>query len=570
MGKDRLQNEAARVEALQQYGIFDTLPEELFNDLARLAAIVCDAPAAFIGFIDAERLCLKAKVRLSVTEAPRQSAPLAEHALISPGILVVEDASMDERFSGDLFVAGAPRARFYAGAPLLTIGGHALGVLAVMDRLPRTITSEQREALLALASLIMSQLERRRSAAYLSTLSDQIIDEVARRRRAEESLRECEERFRQSQKMESVGRLAAGVAHDFNNLLVVILGNSDFLLEKLESDDSISLRVKEIRKAGQWAAALTRQLLAFSRKRILNPEVIELDRVVADMNRILKRLIGEDVDLLTALQAPEGRIEADPGQIEQAIMNLVINARDAMPSGGKLTIETRNVSLDEGYTSTHPGARPGHYVMLSVSDTGCGMDEETKRKVFEPFFTTKEPGQGTGLGLSTVYGIVKQAGGNIWVYSEVGKGSTFTIYLPRVMQMEEMALSQREAARGTETILVVEDEQMVREIIIEILATHGYGVIEARTGAEAFQASERHEGEIDLLITDVVMPGMSGREVAEKFLQASQQTRVLYISGYTESTIVHRGVLTSGTPFLQKPFTADALLRKVRKVLDGS
>jgi signal transduction histidine kinase/CheY-like chemotaxis protein len=570
MGKDRLQNEAARVEALQQYGIFDTLPEEPFNDLARLAAIVCDAPAAFIGFIDAERLCLKAKVRLSVTEAPRQSTPLAEHALISPDLLIVEDASMDERFSGDLFVAGAPRARFYAGAPLLTIGGHALGVLAVMDRFPRTITSEQREALLALASLIMSQLERRRSAAYLSSLSDQIIDEVARRRRAEESLRECEEQFRQSQKMESVGRLAAGVAHDFNNLLVVILGNSDFLLEKLESDDSISLRVKEIRKAGQWAAALTRQLLAFSRKRILKAEVIELDRVVADMNRILKRLIGEDVDLLTALQAPEGRIEADPGQIEQAIMNLVINARDAMPSGGKLTIETRNVSLDEGYTSTHPGASPGHYVMLSVSDTGCGMDEETKRRVFEPFFTMKEPEQGTGLGLSTVYGIVKQAGGNIWVYSEVGKGSTFTIYLPRVMQMEEMALSQREAARGTETILVVEDEQMVREIIIEILATHGYGVIEARTGAEAFQASERHEGEIDLLITDVVMPGMSGREVAEKFLQASQQTRVLYISGYTESTIVHHGVLTSGTPFLQKPFTADALLRKVRKVLDGS
>jgi signal transduction histidine kinase/ActR/RegA family two-component response regulator len=569
MDKDRLQNEAARVEALQQYGIFDTLPEETFNDLARLAAIVCDAPTALIGFIDAERLCLKAKVRLSATEAPRQSAPLAEHALISRDLLIVEDAHLDERFSSDLFVAGAPRARFYVGAPLLTDSGHALGVLAVMDRVPRTITSEQRVALLALASLIMSQLEKRRSAAYLSTLSDQIIDEVTRRRRAEESLRECEEQFQQSQKMESVGRLAAGVAHDFNNLLVVILGNSDFLLEKLESDDSISLRVKEIRKAGQWAAALTRQLLAFSRKRILNPEVIELDRVVADMNRILKRLIGEDVDLLTALQASEGRIEADPGQIEQAIMNLVINARDAMPSGGKLTIETRNVSLDEGYTSTHLGARPGHYVMLSVSDTGCGMDAETKRKVFEPFFTTKEPGQGTGLGLSTVYGIVKQAGGNIWVYSEVGKGTTFTIYLPRVMKMEEMALSQREAARGTETILVVEDEQMVREIILEILATHGYGVIEARTGAEAFQASERHEGEIDLLITDVVLPGMSGREVAEKFLQASQQTRVLYISGYTESTIVHHGVLTSGTPFLQKPFTADALLRKVRKVLDG-
>jgi signal transduction histidine kinase/ActR/RegA family two-component response regulator len=570
MERERPHNEDARLEALQQYGILDTLPEEPFNDLARLAAIVCDTRAGFIGFLDSDRLCLKAKVRLSTTEVARSSAPLANHALISESLLVVEDARADERFSSDVFVSDMPHARFYAGAPLLTQGGHILGVLAVMDHAPRTLTTEQREALRALASLVMSQLERRRSAAYFSTVSDQLINEISRRRQAEEALRECEEQFRQAQKMEAVGRLAAGVAHDFNNLLVAILGQSDLLLKQLGEDEPVRRRVQEIRKAGEWAAALTRQLLAFSRKRILKPEVIEPDRVVAAMEPILKRLIGEDVELFTSLQASGGLIETDPGQIEQVVMNLVINARDAMPSGGKLTIETRNVSIDERSTKTHQGTRPGHYVMLSVSDTGCGMDEETKRRVFEPFFTTKEPEHGTGLGLSTVYGIVKQVAGSIWVSSEVGKGTTFTLYLPRVVRMEERDLRRSESARGTEIILVVEDEQMVRETILEMLATHGYGVIEARTGAEALQVSERHEGEIDLLITDVVMPGLSGREVAEKFLQASRQTKVLYISGYTENAIVHHGVLTSGTPFLQKPFTADSLLRKIREVFDGS
>ncbi len=383
--------------------------------------------------------------------------------------------------------------------------------------------------------------------------------------------RQLEEQLRQSQKIEAIGRLAGGIAHDFNNLLTAITGYSDLTLRQLQSESPLRRNIEEIKKAGDRAASLTRQLLAFSRKQVLQPKVLDLNAVVSDMEKMLRRLIGEDIELRTALVPELGSVKADPGQIEQMLMNLAVNARDAMPHGGSLLIETENVYLNEGYATRHIAVKPGPYVMLAVSDTGCGMSEETQSRIFEPFFTTKEVGKGTGLGLSTVYGIVKQSGGNIWVYSEVGEGTAFKIYLPRVdeaAQEYKPSHEVEESLDGAEVILLAEDDERVRGLVRAVLEGHGYRVLEAEDGGAALSVSERHEGLIHLLLTDVVMPKLSGRELADQLAQSRPETKVLYMSGYTDESIVHHGVLDANTPFIQKPFEPEALARKVRELLD--
>ncbi|MEN3334596.1 MAG: hypothetical protein V7641_3961 [Blastocatellia bacterium] len=383
--------------------------------------------------------------------------------------------------------------------------------------------------------------------------------------------KQLEEQLRQSQKMEAIGQLAGGIAHDFNNLLTAIIGYSDLTLKPLKTEDPLRHYVGEIKKAGERAASLTRQLLAFSRKQVLQPKVLDLNEVVADLEKMLQRLIGEDIELRTVLDPKLGNIKADPGQIEQVIMNLAVNARDAMPQGGKLTIETANVAFDEEYVVRHIAVTPGAYIMLAVSDNGTGMDAETQARIFEPFFTTKEVGKGTGLGLSTVYGIIKQSGGHIWVYSEPGRGTTFKIYLTRVgedAQEYKQVDEQAEKLRGTETILLAEDEEIVRELTREVLEMYGYRVLETPNGGAALLLCERYEGPIDLLITDVIMPEMSGRELANRLAQLRPEMAALYMSGYTDDAIVHHGILESDIAFLQKPFTPNALARKVREILD--
>ena len=383
--------------------------------------------------------------------------------------------------------------------------------------------------------------------------------------------KQLEEQLSQSQKMEAVGRLAGGIAHDFNNLLMVIGGQTGRLLEQLADDDPMRRNAEAIAAAADRAAGLTQQLLAFSRRQVLSPQVLSLNAVVRNIHDMLERVIGEDIHCVLSLSDDIASVKADPGRIEQALLNLAVNARDAMPEGGTLTISTSVVELDEIYSRQHVGSRPGRYVMLAVSDTGCGMDPETRTRVFEPFFTTKEVGKGTGLGLSMVYGIVKQSGGYIWVYSELGLGTSFKIYLPALQAVPEEihARPVTSAPTGTETVLLVEDEDGVRELIEELLAGQGYTVMAASCGADALQMSELFEGEIQILVTDVVMPNMSGHELAMRLTARRPGLRVLYLSGYTDDAIAHHGVIELDAAFLQKPFTRAALATKIRDVLAG-
>ena len=466
-------------------------------------------------------------------------------------------------------------------------GRTQMGMEVVFGGQRLNVTPERQQILDLLISTyetaVLKNLELQRVQEELKALTEHLEEEVeertaaltaeiAERKQAEVALRESEQQLRQSQKLEAVGQLAGGIAHDFNNLLTVINGNSDLLLRGMREEQQRE-RVEEIKKAGERAAQLTRQLLAFSRKQVMQPVVLDLNTVVPDINKMLRRLIGEDLELRTVLDPKLGQVKADPGQIEQVLMNLAINARDAMPKGGKLTIQTGNVQLDEHYARGHVAIKPGPYVMLAVSDTGTGMDAETQARIFEPFFTTKEKGKGTGLGLSTVYGIVNQSGGSISVYSEVGRGTTFKIYLPCVEEIAgqhvpEIA-SPAPRSQGLETILLVEDEETVRRLTRDILEINGYRILAAASGSEALELWEQHEGQIHLLLTDVVMPQMSGREVAERLTALRPAMKVLYMSGYTDDSIVHHGVLDAGVAFLEKPFTADALTRKVRETLDA-
>jgi nitrogen-specific signal transduction histidine kinase len=383
--------------------------------------------------------------------------------------------------------------------------------------------------------------------------------------------KDMEVQFLQAQKMEAVGRLAGGVAHDFNNLLTGILGYGELMLWDLPVDDPRRRSLEEIIKTTERAASLTRQLLAFGRKQIIQPRIINFNELISGMEKMLRRLLGEDLDLITLLDPALGTVKADPGQMDQVIMNLAVNARDAMPQGGLLTIETDNVFLDEAYARDHLEVTPGPYVMLAVTDTGMGMDAATQAHIFEPFFTTKEAGKGTGLGLSTVHGIIKQSSGHIWVYSEPGRGTTFKIYLPRVEEAAmplQPAVAPAASLRGPETILVVEDDESLRSVICQTLRSYGYTVLEAHHGNEAILVCGRHRGPIHLVLTDVVMPGLSGGELMERLAPLGRQMKVLFMSGYTEDTAALQNLLAAGAPFLEKPFKMTTLAQKVRAVLD--
>jgi PAS domain S-box-containing protein len=382
--------------------------------------------------------------------------------------------------------------------------------------------------------------------------------------------RKLEGQLQQSQKLEAVGTLAGGIAHDFNNLLTVIIGYSDLSLNSPDNSAPVVRNLEEVIKAAERAASLTRQLLAFSRKQVLQPKVLDLNTVIADIGKMLTRLVGEHIVIRTLSDAGLGRVNADPGQIEQVIVNLVVNARDAMPNGGEITIETANVFLDEEFASCHVSVKPGWYVMTTVTDAGQGMDADTLKLIFEPFFTTKELGKGTGLGLSTVYGIVKQSGGNIWVDSQVGIGTTFKVYLPLIDEpVTEVPAAEPglPMSRGTETILVAEDEEMMRNLARESLKVHGYTVLESANGAEALAVCKQHDGPIHLLLTDVLMPGMSAADLVRQFRKSRPETRILYMSGYAAPSIADRGILPEGLAFIGKPFTPDSLVRKVGEVL---
>lgn len=385
--------------------------------------------------------------------------------------------------------------------------------------------------------------------------------------------RALEKQLLQAQKMEAVGQLAGGIAHDFNNLLTVITGYSEMSLAALKESDPVYANISETKKAAERAADLTRQLLAFSRKQVLRPKVLDLNAVVSDLKRIVERVLGEHIDLSMMLDSSLASIKADPSQLEQVLMNLVVNARDAMPAGGSLTIETANAELDSAYVRKHIGARSGRFVMLAVTDTGCGMDETTKSQIFEPFFTTKEQGKGTGLGLSTVYGIVKQSGGYIWVYSEPGRGTAFKIYFPCAAENADRSqetIPAKESLGGNETILLVEDDEMVRNLAFRALQKLGYFVLEAANGAEATLICQQLERPIDLLVSDVVMPSVSGTELCSRLIAIRPEMRVLMMSGYPLGVAGgHEGVFHEGAAFLQKPFTLDTLARKVRETLDG-
>jgi two-component system, cell cycle sensor histidine kinase and response regulator CckA len=439
---------------------------------------------------------------------------------------------------------------------------------AVIERLTETATTPRGHVTVAARVRHKNGSWRYLEGVFTNLLDDPSIGAIVNNYRDVTERRLLEEQVQQSQKMEAVGRLAGGVAHDFNNILTAIGGYTDLLLADMPPDDARRQDVEEIHRAAQRAAALTQQLLAFSRRQVMQPKVVDLNAQVADIEKLLRRLIGEDILFATVLHPRAGNVRADPGQLEQVIVNLAVNARDAMPDGGRLTIETRNVELDESYRAEHPTVVPGPYVMLAVSDTGVGMSEETRSRMFEPFFTTKVRGKGTGLGLATVYGIVQQSGGHIWVYSEQGRGTTMRVYLPRVEgpadKIERSGDMPPQDLRGTETILLVEDEAAVRAVTRQLLARNGYTVVEAADGPTALGLELQ---KLDLLLTDVVMPGMSGRELADQLTARRPGLRVLYMSGYTDDAVVRHGMLEPGLTYLEKPFRPDALLRKVRDAL---
>ena len=466
----------------------------------------------------------------------------AGHTLQHNAPVVVEDLRAETRFRGHTLlhdhgvVSGVTVVIPSQQRPFGVLGAHS-------DR-PRTFTQDDIHFLQAVAHILGTAIDRDRAEVTL----------------------------RQSQRLESVGRLAGGVAHDFNNLLTAIFGYADLLAEELPADSPGREDVQEIRTAATRAAELTHQLLAFSRQQVLQPVVLNLNDVVENLDKMLTRLIGADVELEAHLAPDLGNVRADVGQLEQVIVNLAVNARDAMPAGGRLTVETANADLGEGYAEAHRPVVPGRYIMLAVSDTGTGMDAVTKSRLFEPFFTTKVPGKGTGLGLATVYGIVKQSGGYIWVYSELDHGTTFKVYLPLVEAPAETVrapVATTGSPGGTETVLLAEDDEMLRPLARELLAKLGYRVLEAPDAATALATARAHPGEIHLLISDVVMPGENGVQLARQLMADRPRLRVLYISGYTDEAVVRHGLLAPGLNFLQKPFTPDVLARKVRDVLDA-
>jgi len=535
--------------------------ESLLTTIAEACGRLLDSDTVGFRRVDGDELILAGSWgdarNVMITERLRMGESLAGRVAVGGEPLVVTDLANDPR------VTPAHRASFHSRGyqALLVIpvkvGERVVGVLSVLSRRDEGFSAE--DVMIATAFAAQAAVALENSRLYQET------------QRAYDELSQTQDQLAQASKMEAVGHLAGGVAHDFNNLLMVIMGRADVVLRGLDSKHSIRPAIQEITRTAQRAADLTHQLLAFSRKQVLKPAVLDLNSVIANLTEMLRRLIGEDIDLVAVLEPALGRAKADLGQVEQIVMNLAVNARDAMPHGGQLTLETANVELDAEYARMHVGVRPGSYVMLALSDTGVGMDHATQARIFEPFFTTKGPRKGTGLGLAMVYGIVKQSGGNIGVYSEPGQGTTFKIYLPMIDEPIDGSPESSPPSYpsyGKETVLVVEDEEGVRTLVRDILEQSGYTVLETSHGAQAIETSERHPGPIHLFLTDVVMPEMSGRELVQRLGVLRPASKVLFMSGYTANAVMHRGALESETEFLQKPFTAATLTRKVREILD--
>jgi signal transduction histidine kinase len=474
-----------------------------------------------------------------------------------------------QRQAWDLVISDYEMPNFggFEALQLLKESGHDLPFILIS-----AVVSEE-TAVAAMKAGAHDYIMKRNLARLVPAIERELRDAQTRvaRKAAETALRQSEEQLRQVQKIEAVGRLAAGVAHDFNNILTAIMGYSELLIRQLDADDPRRRNAEQIEKVAHLAAGLTRQLLIFSRKQVIEPRVLDLNAVILDIKKMLYRLIGEDIEFCTLLDPAAGHIKADPGQIEQVIMNLAVNARDAMPTGGKLTVTTANTTLDKNHLENFPDLSAGDYVMLAIADTGTGMSEEVKAHLFEPFFTTKPSGRGTGLGLATCFGIVKQNTGHINVESELGSGTTFKIYFPQVQSaIEPLRVRNKptEVAGGNETVLLVEDEPVVRELAVATLREKGYTVVEAVNGEEGLRLARQHDGKIDLVLTDVVMPVMGGKEMADALRTSHPDTKVLFTSGYTEDALGHHGVLRPGILFLPKPYLTATLARKVREVLD--
>ncbi len=552
-----LRNRAGQHAALAELGQRALSGEELsslMDDVVVLVASTLNVELCKVLELlpDQRTLLLRAGVGFREGLVARATIPVDSDSPPGYTLLMKEPVIMDDLGCEGGFRAPALLEEHGAvsGVRVIIPGGEKpYGLLGVYSTRRRQFSRDDTHFLQSVANLLAAAIQRQET---------------------QQALHEAEAKFLQAQKMEAIGRLAGGVAHDFNNLLTAITGFAELGLAHVGKEDPLRRDLDEIRKAGERAARLTRQLLAFSRRQVMQPRVLDLGNLVADLSKMLRRVIGEDIELVALTEPELGRVHADPGQLEQVIMNLAVNSRDAMPQGGKLIIEASNVELTDPYARNHPAVKPGHYVVLAVSDTGCGMDRETQAHIFEPFFTTKGPRGGTGLGLATVYGIVKQSDGNIWVYSEPGRGTSFKIYLPRVDRPAD-ALPAGEvpilSEQGTETVLLAEDDVLVRDLIQEILTKQGYRVLASADCRQAAQIAQRHHGPIHILITDVVMPEVNGRELAAQIHAVRPETKVLYMSGYSDDAIVRHGVVDPGATLLEKPFTAQALARKVRAVL---
>jgi signal transduction histidine kinase/DNA-binding response OmpR family regulator len=555
----RRNRELAVLNQVIAASVSETKPEAILQIACRELALVFDLPQAHATLLNEQRTeatvvaeyLAPGRVPMLGHTYPVVGNPALEYQLNRQSPLVVEDAQRDPMM---VVVHDVIRQRgtvSLLALPLL-IDGTMIGGLTVSTTELRPFTAEEVSLAWSVAKQVAGVLARQR------------LDQARQR---------LEAQYHQAQKMEAIGRLTGGVAHDFNNILTIILGNCELLLDQLEPSNPLRSDVEQIDSAAQRAAGLTRQLLAFSRQQVLQPKILNLNEIVSNLEKMLQRLIGEHITLQTKLEESLTPVKADPGQLEQVLLNLAVNARDAMPQGGQLTIETANVDLDEKYAQKHMSVASGQYVMLAVSDSGVGISPEVHERLFEPFFTTKEAGQGTGLGLATCYGIVKQHGGQIWVYSEVGRGTTIKVYLPCTSEAQEArTIKEPPATRqgGDEIVLLVEDDPGVRMLATRVLRQLGYTVLEAKDGHEALQLAGAYEGSIDLLLTDVVMPKLGGAELAAQLLGHNPDLKIIYMSGYTEDRVVQDSWAEVGVAFLSKPFSEAALAQIIRATLDGT
>ncbi len=572
----------ARLAALHAVALLDTPTEEAFDRLSRLAARFVNAPVALVSLVDAHRQFFKSCIGLPEPWSSRRETPLShsfcQHNRVAGHPLLIEDARThplvkDNLATVDLNVIA------YLGIPLVTSDGYVLGSFCVIDSKPRNWREEDVSVIQDLAAAVMTEIQLRtemteRSRAEeerdkFNELNIRLREEITARKQAEEQQRQLEAKLHLAQKMEAIGQLSGGIAHDLNNLLSPILGYGELLSEDSGLTDKQRESLNQILNSGLRARDLVRQLLTFSRKQILQLKPQNINEAIENFSKLLRRTIPEHIEIKVILSPNIRPVMADVGQLEQVIMNLAINAADAMPDGGELTIETRVSELDKKYAMSHPEVTPGPHMMLAVSDTGCGMDKETRDHIFEPFFSTKGE-QGTGLGLATVFGIVKQHTGSIWLYSEPNNGTTFKIYLPITEErlVEEKAAKKKASdLKGTETILLVEDNEDVLRLTHAILQQQGYTILTAKDGNEALATLESHEGLVHMLFTDVIMPGMNGRELYEKAVQKQPGLKVLFMSGYPDSVIARLRVLDKGIQFIQKPFSTKDLACKINEIL---